>query len=82
MTHHHIQDHRGRIGDIIEDRGHEVLVQPHGACYLANDYNSTAGVPGVRRSMTSWWTRQPDGTLRGLWADSQLHGFYEAFFID
>ena len=82
MTHHHIQDRRGRIGDITEERGDGVFAKPHGAHYIVDDYNGTTGVPGARLITATWWMCQLDGTLRGLWADSPLDGFTTAIFTD
>lgn len=68
----HIIDSAGRRGIITERRARGVFARPE-------EMPASVGFTrGAKLTTATFWTEQPDGTLRGLWVDSPLGGFVSA----
>jgi hypothetical protein len=68
----HIIDSAGRRGIITERRQGGVFARP------TEMPESVGFTRGAKLITATFWTEQPDGTLRGLWCDSRPHGFTTA----
>lgn len=70
-----IIDSNGRRGIITERRSGGVFARP------AEMPPSVDFARGAKLTTATFWTTQPDGTLRGLWADSPRGGFVTANYV-
>lgn len=66
-----IIDTTGRRGIITEDRGTGFFARPV-------SMPESVGFGTGRLTTATFWTRQPDGSLRGLWVDSKPGDFVTA----
>lgn len=69
-----IQCANGRVGEIVEDRGHCVFARPLDAP------QHVGYLGGVLNTLTCW-DRQPNGSLHGMWFDSPYNAFVDANFL-
>ena len=69
-----IADTNGRIGAVTEIRSNGVFARPEDAPYTVKD----AGPVHGEYITATWWQRQPDGSLRGLWYDAPAGEFVTA----
>ncbi len=71
MTIKHIIDTTGRRGLITEDRGTGFFARPE-------SMGAAVGFASGKLITATFWTRMPDGSLRGLWVDSKHGDFVTA----
>jgi len=69
-----IEDTNGRIGIIVEDRGHGVFARPTGIDPVIRDNTGITGVSGASITTATYWSGVGN-TLRGLWWDSSCNSF-------
>jgi hypothetical protein len=67
----HIIDSAGRRGIITEDRGTGFFARPE-------PMEASVGFASGKLTTATFWTLQPDGSLRGLWVDSKPGNFVTA----
>lgn len=67
----HITDSNGRQGIITEARKGGLFVRPA-------TMDKSIGFESGKLTTATFWARQPDGSLRGLWVDSKPHAFVTA----
>lgn len=72
MSTEYITDSAGRRGIITERREGGVFARP------ADMPESVGFTRGAKLTTPTFWTSQPDGSLRGLWVDSKPNGFITA----
>jgi len=67
-----IIDENGRIGDVTETRDKVIFAKPAGIDYLLRDIAMATGVPGATLITATSWSKEADGSYRGIWFDSPI----------
>jgi hypothetical protein len=76
-----IKDENGRIGIVTSETATGVFAKPENVPYKIDDKDGITGVANAILITATHWSRQPDGTLHGLWFDSPLHTFLTATVV-
>ena len=76
-----IKDENGRIGVVTSERQDGYFVRPEDVPYKIGDQDGITGVANAILITATYWSRQPNGILHGLWFDSRLGDFRTARII-
>jgi hypothetical protein len=77
-----IIDERGRIGTVTSETDGGFFAKPEGVPYKIGDKDGVTGVANAVLITATHWSKQPNGTLHGMWFDSRLGDFRTARGLD